>query len=261
MNYAVKLTSVAAIALSLFTFDVDAKVIEKTFNVGSGGLLKLETNVGSIKVDTHNSDVVEVEVEIRGDDEDNMDVKMSSSGNDVTIVGERDRGNKGFWGRSHTKVAYHITVPVNYNIDVDTAGGSIKISDLNGTVNAHTSGGSISLGRIDGEVDVDTSGGSIRVDEVTGTINAHTSGGSIKATISKQPSGDSKLTTSGGSITAYLASDISVDLTARTSGGRVRSEFAVNGDINKKSIRGTINGGGPKLVLKTSGGSVKVKEL
>ena len=77
----------------------------------------------------------------------------------------------------------------------------------------------------------------------------------------KNPTKDSKLKTSGGSITAYLAKDVAVNLTAKTSGGRVSSEFAVNGSISKRKIEGTINGGGPELVLKTSGGSVRIKEI
>jgi DUF4097 and DUF4098 domain-containing protein YvlB len=116
------------------------------------------------------------------------------------------------------------------------------------------------LGKIRGDVDVKTSGGSIRVDEVSGTINAHTSGGSITAIISQQPLGDSRLTTSGGSVSASLAPSIAVDLTASTSGGRVSSEFEVDGSVKKTRITGKVNGGGPKLVLKTSGGSVRIKK-
>lgn len=264
MNYTMKLAGLATLALTLFANPVDAKTIEKSFDVSQGGKLKLETNAGSIRVDSHGDNVVKVVIEVDGDDsddEDNFKVKFDASGSDVTVTGERKNQKRGFWGNNNVRVHYRVTVPMNYNIDVETAGGSIKVKDLNGNVNAHTSGGSIALGQIDGLVDVHTSGGSINVDEVTGTIKAHTSGGSISARISKQPTGDSKLTTSGGSITAYLVENIAVDLTARTSGGRVRSEFDVNGDIDKKSIVGSINGGGPKLVLKTSGGSVQVNKL
>ena len=256
-----KLAGFATLALSLFATALQAKTIERSFDVGDGGLLKLETSVGALRIDTHSASTVLVEVEIDGKNEDRMKVSFDNSGNNVTIIGEREESGGGFWGSNRLKVKYHITVPKNYNLDVDTAGGSIKISDLVGKVDAHTSGGSITLGRIDGLVDINTSGGSITVDEVTGTIRAHTSGGSVTATISKQPTGDSKFTTSGGSITVYLAADIAVDLSARTSGGRVRSDFDVNGTTKKKSIKGTINGGGPELVLKTSGGSVRIKEL
>ena len=75
------------------------------------------------------------------------------------------------------------------------------------------------------------------------------------------PTKDSKVKTSGGSITAYLAEDVAVTLSAKTSGGRVSSEFVVDGKTTKRSIEGDINGGGPDLVLKTSGGSVRIKEI
>ena len=259
-----KLVVMSAFVMSLMApiDDVEAREVKRTFDVSPGGTLKLETSRGSIRVGTHNSDQVLVRVEIDGKNDEDMQIDFSNSGNDVTVIGEQTGESKSYWGGGYNmKVAYDIKVPKSYNLDVETAGGSIKIQDLNGRVDANTSGGSIKLGRIDGIVDVNTSGGSIKVDEVTGIIRAHTSGGSVKATISKQPTGDSKLTTSGGSIKVYLAEDIAVDLSARTSGGRVKSDFDVNGETSKRSIRGTINGGGPELILKTSGGSVKVMKL
>lgn len=260
-SFARSFTVCATLALSLFATTLQAKTVEKTFDVSSGGLLKLETDVGALRIGTHDLNSVIVEVDIDGRDEDKFEVEFDNSGNDVTVTGTKTDKSRGSWNGNRLKVSYSIKVPKEYNLAVDTAGGSIKISDLTGSVDAHTSGGSITLGRVDGLVKIKTSGGSINVDEVTGTINAHTSGGSVNATISKQPTGDSKLTTSGGSITVYLAADIAVDLTAKTSGGRVRSDFDVDGSVKKKSIQGTINGGGPALVLKTSGGSVKVKSL
>ncbi len=221
----------------------------KSFDVSAGGLLKLQTDVGALRIRSHDKDSVLVEVDIDGSNEDKFDVTFDTSGNDVSVNGELERSKSGSWRGNNLRVTYTITVPESYNLDVDTSGGSIKIKDLKGDVNAHTSGGSISLGHIDGLVTVKTSGGSITVEEVTGTINAKTSGGSIKATISQQPTGDSVLKTSGGSVTVYLADDIAVDLSAKTSGGRVRSDFEVNGSVKKKSIKGTINGGGPDLIF------------
>jgi len=110
-------------------------------------------------------------------------------------------------------------------------------------------------------VKVKTSGGSIKVDEVTGAIDAKTSGGSIKLRMTEQPKHDSQLRTSGGSVKAYLTSGIAVDLTASTSGGSVSTDFNVNGSVRRTSIDGEINGGGPKLKLHTSGGSVKIEKI
>lgn len=232
--------------------------VDQSFKVKAGGTLYLDSDSGSVEVESHSAKTVIVEVQKWGENEEDFEVTVEQDGNDIKIEGDQ-KGSGSYWGRN-AQVRYLIKVPSQYNVDVKTGGGSIEISDLNGVVEARTSGGSISLGKINGDVDVKTSGGSIRVDDVVGNIDAHTSGGSIRATISKQPTQDSKLTTSGGSITAYLAEGIAVDLNASTSGGRVKSEFDVVGKVKKTSIKGEINGGGPDLYLRTSGGSVKIKK-
>jgi hypothetical protein len=49
-----------------------------------------------------------------------------------------------------------------------------------------------------------------------------------------------------------------VDVSARSSGGGVHINLPFDGDIDDESIEGRINGGGPKLTLSTSAGSVSV---
>lgn len=148
------------------------------------------------------------------------------------------------------------------DISASTSGGSIKVGQVDGQIGLHTSGGSIKVKQAGGQVDAHTSGGSITVEEVMGAIQAKTSGGSVKAYISRQPKSDCRLTTSGGSITVYMEEDISVDIDARTSGGHVRTEFPVTirGEISKRALKAKINGGGPELYLRTSGGSIYLKK-
>jgi DUF4097 and DUF4098 domain-containing protein YvlB len=116
---------------------------------------------------------------------------------------------------------------------------------------------------VKGNVVARTSGGGIHVDDVMGSIDARTSGGSVTARISRQPEDDCRLTTSGGSVTVSLAKDIRVDVDASTSGGRVSTDFPVTlrGEISKRSLRAKINGGGPELYLRTSGGSIHIREM
>ncbi|MFT6407275.1 MAG: DUF4097 and DUF4098 domain-containing protein YvlB [Arenicella sp.] len=258
MEKTVIIIATCLIALGSVTFlYAKPELIERSFDVEQGGTFLIDTDLGSIEVASHNRNMVEVRVEKKGKNPENFEVSFSQQGNDIKVVG--DRKGISFWGGSGAH--FVVKIPRNFNVDLKTSGGSIELSSLNGKVDAYTSGGSIRLGQIRGDVDVKTSGGSIRVDEVAGTINAHTSGGRISARISQQPIGDSRLTTSGGSVSAYLLPSIAVDLTASTSGGRVTSDFEVNGSFKKTRIVGQINGGGPKLTLKTSGGSVKVKKL
>jgi hypothetical protein len=143
-----------------------------------------------------------------------------------------------------------------------TSGGSITARDINGEVDCNTSGGGITVERAGGDVSAHTSGGSINLREIEGTANAHTSGGSIRAELLTAPDGPMKLETSGGSITLQLAANTHVDIDARASGGNVRTDLPVVGESNrsKTNLRGTINGGGPLLTLRSSGGGVRIQE-
>ncbi len=282
--------------------------IEKSFNVSPGGTLTIETDKGSIDVETSNSDRVEIEVirEVDGWNADELldefTVDFKQRGDDVIVTGEfeGERSRRGWWGGKYRKlkIHYNVVVPRRYNVDLKTSGGGIEVDDLEGEVycktsggsltfgnvtgdvEGQTSGGSITVGEVDGQVDVHTSGGSIRIDrakgdvraktsggsisvnEVYGSIDARTSGGSVSAEISEQPKDDCRLTTSGGNVTVYLSDKVGVNVDARTSGGRVRTDFPVmvRGEISKRSLVAKVNGGGPELYLRTSGGSISLKE-
>ena len=234
-------------------------VIEKSFNVASKGTLRLDTDSGSISVESHSSETVDVRVELKGKLRDNMKIGFDHDGADLSVQGDRESSFS--WGFNNGNAKFIIKVPRHYDLALKTSGGSIQLSSLTGTVKARTSGGSIKVDQITGDLKVKTSGGSIKVDEVSGAIDAKTSGGSIKLRMTEQPKHDSQLRTSGGSVKAYLASGIAVDLTASTSGGSVSTDFNVNGSVRRTSIAGEINGGGPKLKLHTSGGSVKIEKI
>lgn len=144
-----------------------------------------------------------------------------------------------------------------------TSGGGIKVGDVSGDVDAGTSGGPIRIDRAAGNVRAKTSGGGITVHDVTGSVEAKTSGGPVHATISEQPLGDCILSTSGGGIDVRLAGGLSFEIDAKTSGGGVRADLSglQTSHSDKSSLRGTLNSGGPKLVLRTSGGGIQVKSM
>jgi hypothetical protein len=196
-------------------------------------------------------------------------------------------------------VDFRVTVPANFATDVRTSGGPIEIGDLAGKVNARTSGGAIKLGKMGGEVDAHTSGGSItldealgpvelktsggniavgrvagpadlstsgggiRIDSVENAVRAHTSGGSIRAGILGPLKEDCVLSTSGGSVTATVDRTAAFRLDASTSGGGVDAEGITltleSGRIGRGKLSGSVNGGGPLLKLRSSGGNIAVR--
>jgi DUF4097 and DUF4098 domain-containing protein YvlB len=148
-------------------------------------------------------------------------------------------------------------------LDVKTSGGSISIGNAAQSVDARTSGGSIEVKRSSGDLKLKTSGGSISIDEAFGSVQADTSGGSISARLARQPRSDSRFATSGGGVTVSFAANVAVDIDAKTSGGEVDSSIplTVLGTQSEGTLSGKINGGGPMITLRASGGDIRLKRL
>jgi DUF4097 and DUF4098 domain-containing protein YvlB len=146
--------------------------------------------------------------------------------------------------------------------ELKTSGGSVRIGSVDGEVNAVTSGGSIVIDRTTANVTARTSGGNVEVKETSGTVHASTSGGSVFASLLNSPSAPCRLTTSGGNITVHLPESAKVELDASASGGSVNTDFpvVVRGTLRRDSLQTAINGGGPLLYLRTSGGSIHLRQ-
>lgn len=147
-------------------------------------------------------------------------------------------------------------------VTVRTSGGNLQLRDIEGDVEARTSGGSIQADKLDGKSVLKTSGGSIRVTAVKGRVDARTAGGGITLELPEQPTGDCSLSTSGGCIKVTLDACVGVDIDARTSGGRVLTDLHINSIgrlVQKKNeLRAKVNGGGPSVTVRTSGGDISL---
>jgi DUF4097 and DUF4098 domain-containing protein YvlB len=240
--------------------------ITKSYTVRSGEQLVVELDRGSIEIKTADADTVEIEVARKAGGSQSKAEKVlkdhvvttTQTDNRVEVRGEyKGPKSSGWFGKSlDLQVQCRVTVPRRFNLDLNTAGGSIKVSELTGKVQAHTSGGSLRFEKIEGpvsghtsggsitvatakgKVDVKTSGGGLNLSDIKGDVNGQTSGGSIRA---EKLTGKSQVRTSGGSI---QVADIKGAIDARTSGGSI----TVN-------LLGQPAG---DCIFKTSGGSVTV---
>ncbi len=211
--------------------------IARTFQVAAGGELDIDIDRGSIEIQTSDRNEVDVLIERQGSDDflRRMEFSVDETSNGVRVRGEYDNDRRRSWrSNRNDKVRVRVIVPREYNVTLETSGGSISVDDLEGMVNASTSGGSMNFGLIDGPIHARTSGGSITLDGSSGTADVKTSGGSISI---GNVGGSVLAKTSGGSITIDRAFG---EVDATTSGGR----------INVREVRGTIN-------ARTSGGSIK----
>lgn len=149
------------------------------------------------------------------------------------------------------------------NVTLGTSGGDVAVGNAEANVAARTSGGDIDIKRVAGNLVAHTSGGTISIGEARGIIDASTSGGSIHASLAQQPHGDSQLKTSGGGITLTIAPSVAVDLDAHTSGGDIETDVPVTllGKQSDSTLNGKLNGGGPRVVLRSSGGDIRLRKM
>jgi DUF4097 and DUF4098 domain-containing protein YvlB len=142
-----------------------------------------------------------------------------------------------------------------------TAGGHIEVGDVGGDLVAKTAGGHISAGKVNGKVRAKTAGGHISIAQAAGSIDAVTVGGGVTAKLTGQPKEDSRLETSAGSVEVEIAGDVKLNVDASAFNGRVYSDYDLSSEDHagrSSNYSAKINGGGPKLTLRTSHGTIRL---
>jgi len=218
--------------------------ITESFEVSEGGALSVETIFGSIKVNLSEDRNVKVTIkEIVGVSSEEkakelfekLDVIIEQSANDVFVTVKK---KKRFRRLKKLRLSFELSVPRNYNTDLNTGGGSITIHHLKGNAEAKTGGGKIKMHNISGNAKASTGGGSIAIEGVLKNVSAKTSGGSIKIMDSE---GHVTANTGGGSVRVGGSNG---PVTVNTGGG----------SIDIKEAQGSVS-------ANTGGGSIKAEVL
>jgi len=223
---------------------------------------------------------------------DDWTINISQSGNAVTAEAKRRGSGWKLFGNDNFSISFVVYTPEEMstnlntsgghiemkglvgNQEISTSGGHLDLNNLQGKIEARTSGGHIDLADLEGDIEVRTSGGHIDVKNAVGKLAVKTSGGHIDL---QNVNGSVEAKTSGGNISADLKSiDQFADL--RTSGGNVRIAVPANikldlnlrgsyvntrlenfsGEVDRNEVEGKLNGGGPMLSARTSGGTVSL---
>jgi len=241
----------------------------------------MESIEGSIEVKTHTGAGAEITItrKIRA----RTEKKAKRLVKDAKILVYHVEDNHLIQVRSEKKIRYkrnvqtdfELKLPMNINLNLETAGGNIDVLDIRGEsvfrtfggdiylknmmgrIEAHTSGGDIDVSRVEGLIRVHTSGGDIGIINSDGKFNASTSGGDLEFL---QLTGNIDAQTSGGSIALRNIESESVE--CRTSGGDIKAGYisanltgsASGGEIDLESIKGHVD-------VTTSGGDIKAQQI
>lgn len=139
-------------------------------------------------------------------------------------------------------VRYTVTVPRKTNLDLETVNGRIEITG------------------VEGVMELETTNGKIEIAKSAGRVKAETTNGGITAQLSSISSGRMELETTNGSVQLELPASFQADLEARTTNGSIKSDFpiTVQGTIDRTRLDGALNGGGEKLRIHTTNGSIRI---
>lgn len=271
------------------------KLIEqKEFAVDPGQKLTVDSPVGNVLIKAWNENKVSVKIYGNKRAEDKVDFEFNETGEGLEIKAKKPKSLFSWF--NSVKLRYEITVPNEFELDIETSGGDILISGLEGRTKlntsggdihlknmsgglvAKTSGGNINVSNYDGNIEVRTSGGNVTLERIKGSIKSGTSGGDIEivsadgSVEAKTSGGDIRfnykgnsegvyLATSGGDIDIALSPDFSANVELKTSGGDIEVNYpntSFSGKIKSSRFEGKFNSGGESFIAKTSGGDITV---
>jgi len=235
------------------------ETMKKSIDFKSGGQVTLKNVNGKVVVEGWDKNEVYVEaikrVEARSEEDaqkimEHLEIEIEESDGEIYIRTRTPNKNSGFWDWAFgdgvsVSVRYTIQVPHDCDLQIKSTNGSVEAANVKGNIK------------------LESTNGKIRAHDIAGELQAYTTNGSIRAEMSSiDPKGEMDLTTTNGSIKLYLPQDAAFEVKAKTSNGSIDSDFpmAVNGSHNRRRLEGKVNGGGVRLYLETTNGSIGIRE-
>jgi DUF4097 and DUF4098 domain-containing protein YvlB len=152
-----------------------------------------------------------------------------------------------------------------------THGGEVRVGNVTGNAKLETMGGDVDLKSCSGSVIAKTGGGDLRLHRVHGSLHASSGGGNVSCDIVGHEAADGVTISSGaGDVTLVLPANYKASLEIQVSGLDEDSEGIVSefpeltisrrSHSSRETATGTLNGGGPKVAIRISSGTVHLKK-
>jgi DUF4097 and DUF4098 domain-containing protein YvlB len=162
-----------------------------------------------------------------------------------------------------------IVGPVTGDLKASTAAGDIRVQTVTGSLLADTAGGDVRVERVGGSLDAKTAGGDIVAPRVGGGVRAVTAGGDVRiGALAPSLPGGITVHNSGGDVTLWLPADCKADVELSVTGvdqdeTAIRSDFpdlTVSKRSGSQRATAKLNGGGEKIVVRTSSGTIRIRK-
>lgn len=263
-----QLPKAAALAVSAFVALValpaaaspPSRDVAKTLPLAAGEGVRVDTYKGSVAVSTWDRAEVAVEARIEADDSCGSSARQKDWVDQTRVVIEKRHGGvaitsdydaleeaSSWFGTCTSRpfVRYTIRMP---------KGAPLTIKDYKSDLNVKGLEADLDVNTYKGHLDVAGLAGGFRVETYKGDVNA----GIVRL------SGDVTAQTYKGSIVLRLPGEAGFDLSAESGRGDLNVEFPAEtgrgGHRRGLVARGLVNGGGPRVSLKTDKGSLAVRK-
>ncbi len=285
------------------------RVVVKNFAVPSGGMFKIDTCQGAIRIESSPDNLIHVLVRqtMAVDSETDadrrlkdLDLQFEAATTQVTVKARYRRAVRWAWENwPPVALAFVVKVPRACSLDLITPEGDITVGSLDGSVVARTGNGAIFTGEIKGSVRAMSMRGDVSVTACAGELILTAKAGNV---LVGRAGGLTKIEGSGGTIDIQRSrgnlyvdgdnSDVRISFVhpltegseLRAAGGDIEVVFdqrsactlsvsasmfgevkaknlslkVESGKIGSSRVIGSLNGGGPKVLVNASGGSVRL---
>jgi DUF4097 and DUF4098 domain-containing protein YvlB len=229
-------------------------------------LVKVSLITGGITVKAHEGKDIIVEAHARNRDEDDEDrpgpKRLTIASTGLNIEEENNQVNIGTESPNRA-VDLVIQVPVHTSLHLRA------IND-----------GDINVSGVDGELDVDDINGSVTLTNIAGSAVAHALNGKLTVSFTRINQKSMAFSSLNGDVDVTFPADLKATVSLRSDNGDVFSDFDVNmtpqssqpvvedgrthGGKYKvkidKTVRGTINGGGPDMQFTNFNGQIYIRK-
>ena len=257
-----KNTLAAFFAVLAFAALAQADDWSKTYDLTGKPELRVAASDANVRIEPWDQNKIEARVTTHGwhIGGGGLEIVEHQQGNAVDIELRHHSHTHFSFSVENRRTDLEIHMPRNAKVDVRSEDGSITARGLQGELDFTSGDGRLQLEDVDGTLHARTSDGSVRVSGRFDMVDLHTSDGRIE--FEARPGSKIlqpwEVRTSDGSVEVRIPADLAADLDLHTSDGHITTNIPieVQGSFDKENIRGKMNGGGNRLTVHTSDGSI-----
>jgi hypothetical protein len=219
----------------------------RSYTLGQSPRLEVMNVNGLLTFEAWEGDTVEVSAErrarARSEEEakellGKVEIVETVTSDHLRLETKQPRG----WRGGSAEVRYSVRVPAGANLNVRTTNGEVRVTGVTGEVRAETTNGAVVGSALSGAVRAETTNGRIRIE-----LDAIAGDGL-------------RLETTNGGIELRIPAEAQADIAARCVNGSIKVsdlQVAVR-EQSRRRLDATLNGGGPRVELETTNGSISL---